>query len=321
MNNLQHFVLSITAVVFFISFAGVVYADIPVHAAPGLTGLSVATAMDVQGIATTGTDVILQLGSDTLNSPPLENGGFPWRWGPFGPPSPWIYGYTVNPLAAAPGTPVPLGEVQYTAEYHEVMTAVSGSLRYLKSMSVITGNKSVGDYNIASGRTVIFIGEDGGRMSTSEDVLLDGMSAQTVSANQVFCPFAGTTNSFFPSFCNIVMSGSSADISTGSISTSMGMRFIAASADVPIYESYGVNVKGVTGTAGNPDASGTVSAYMKLHLQEGIEKQVPRRITTDFLGYNPVKAEDISYTETSTASGSIRSFTKEMQYQSGIRLV
>jgi hypothetical protein len=321
MNNLQHFFLSITAVVFIISFAGSVYADIPVHAAPGLTVLSVATTMDVQGIATSGTDVSLQLGSDTLNSPPLENGGFPWRWGPFGPPSPWIYGYTVNPLAAAPGTPVPLGEVQYTAEYHEAMTALSGRLSYQKSTSVITGNKTVGDYNIASGRMATFIGEDGGRMSAREDILLDGAGAQTTSASHIICPFASTANPFLPPFCNIVMSGSSADISTGSISTSTGVRFIASSAEIPVTETYLVSARGVTGPNGNTDASGTITAFIKAHLQEGTEQQVPRRFITDFLGFTPVKAEDLSYAEISTASGTISSFTKNIQYQSGIRLV
>ena len=66
---------------------------------------------------------------------------------------------------------------------------------------------------------------------------------------------------------------------------------------------------------------GTVSAFMKAHLQEGIEQQVPQRIPpTDIIGFIPSKAEDLSYSETSMASGSIGSFTKNMQYQSGIGL-
>ena len=87
-------------------------------------------------------------------------------------------------------------------------------------------------------------------MTTSEDILLDGAGSQTVSANQICCPFASAVNPFFPPFCNIVMSGSSADISTGSISTSAGARFIAATADVPVAETYLINVKGVTGSGG-----------------------------------------------------------------------
>ncbi len=59
---------------------GAAFADIPVHAVPGLAGLSTSTSMDVQGIVTTSTAVGLQQGSDTLNDPPLENGGYTWRW-------------------------------------------------------------------------------------------------------------------------------------------------------------------------------------------------------------------------------------------------
>jgi len=202
------------------------------------------------------------------------------------------------------------------------MTAVSGNINYQKTMSISTANKIVGEDNIAADTQVTFIGVDGGRMIISEDILLDGTGAQTVAANQVCCPFAGTTDPFFPPFSNIVVSGSSADISTGSISTSAGVRFISASADIPVAESYQVNVQGVTGPGGNTGASGTVSAFMKAHLQEAIEQRVPQRYPpTDIIGFNPVKVEELSYSETSTASGLVHSFTKDMQYQSGIRLV
>jgi hypothetical protein len=61
---------------------------------------------------------------------------------------------------------------------------------------------------------------------------------------------------------------------------------------------------------------------MKAHLQEGREQQVPKRYRpTDIIGFIPGKAEDLSYSETSMASGLIYRFSKDMQYQSGIRLV
>lgn len=321
MNNYQNFVMAITAVVFLTSFIGAASGDRPIPAVPGLAGISTVTSMDVQGIVMTSTAVGLQLGSDTLNDPPLENGGYLSEWWA-GPDAPLITGYTVDPwVGHIQGIPLPLGEVQYTAGYNEEVTAVSGSLTYQKTVTISTGNKILGEDNIAADRQVTFSGGDGGRMTTSEDILLDGTGAQTVAANQVCCPFAGTTDPFFPPFSNIVMSGSSADISTGSISTSAGVRFISASADIPVAESYQVNVQGVTGPGGNTGASGTVSAFMKAHLQEAIEQQVPRWYGNEPIGFNPVKVEDLSYSETSTASGLVHTFTKDMQYQSGIRLV
>lgn len=322
MNSLQHFVMSIIAAVLFISFVGATYADIPVHAVSGQAEISTTTSIDALGIVTTGTQVTLQLGSHTLNDPQLENGGFPWVWwaGPIAPP---VIGYSVDPLVIKTykGKPVPPGEVQYTAGYNEVVTAVSGNVNYQKTMSITTANKTAGEDNIAADRLITFIGGDGGRMTTSEDILIDGSGAQTVSANKVFCPFAGTANPFLPPFCNIVMSGSSADISTGYISTSAGERFIAASADVPVAESYRINVKGVSGSGEYAEANGIVSVFMKAHLQEGTEKEVPRWFATDPIGFIPKKAEDLSYSETSAANGLIHSFTKDMQYQSGIRLI
>ena len=321
MNNHPHVIMAITLAVLVILFSGPAYADIPVHAVPEQAVISTTTSIDAQGIVMTSTSMILQIGSHTINNPPLENGGFPWEWGPFGPDGPYIEGYTVDPRADWPGTPVPPGEVQYSTGYDEEVTAVSGNINYQKTMSISTANKTVGEDNIAADTQVTFIGVDGGRMTTREDILIDGTGAQTVAANQACCPFAGTTSPFFPPFSNIVVSGSSAGISTGSISTSAGARLISASADIPVSETYQVNVHGVTGPGGHTAASGTVSAFMKAHLQEGGEQQVPRLFITDFIGFVPVKVEDLTYSDTSMASGLIYSFTKDMQYQSGIRLV
>ena len=320
MKSSYNFLVLITTAVLLVLFAGAGYADIPVHAVPELAGLSTTTSMDAQGIATTSTVVSLQIGTGILNDPPLENGGFLWEWFPLGPSGPVIDGYSVAPyvISRYKGAPIPPGEVQYTAGYNEEMTAVSGNLDYQKTMSISTGNKILGEDNIAADSLNTFIGGNGGRMTSSEDILLDGTGAQTVSANQVLCPFAGAANPFFPPFCNIVISGSSADISTGSVSTAAGVRLITASADVPVTETYNINMKGVAEPAGDPDASGTVSAFMKAHIQEGIEQQVPRRFVTDPLGFIPGKGEELSYSETSMASGSISSFVKNMQYQSGI---
>jgi hypothetical protein len=316
------FIIAIIVAVLVISFSGPVYADIPVLAVPEQAVISTTTSIDAQGLVTTSTSLILQIGTYTLNDPPLENGGWLYGWRTGGNPVK-MNGYTVNPwVGGVLGTPLPLGEVQYSAGYNEEMTAVSGNINYQKTMSISTANKIVGEDNIAADTQVTFIGVDGGRMIISEDILLDGTGAQTVAANQVCCPFAGTTDPFFPPFSNIVVSGSSADISTGSISMSAGARFISASADIPVSETYRINVKGVTGPGGHTAASGTVSAFMKAHLQEGREQQVPKRYRpTDIIGFIPGKAEDLTYSETSMARGLIYNFSKDMWYQSGIRLV
>ncbi len=320
MKNSYHFLITISIGVLLIFLTGVGFADIPVHADPGLVGLSTTTSIDTQGITTTSTAVDLQLGSNTLNDPPLENGGILSEWWA-GPDAPLIIGYTVDPIIVEFMGPAPPGELQYTTGYHEEMTAVSGNLSYQKTTSISTTNKTADENNIATDRLVTFTGGNGGRMTTSESILVDGTGAQTVSANQALCPFAGETEPFFPPFCNIVTSGSSGDLSSGSLSTSTNARFITTSVAVPVSENYLISAKGVTGLGGYTDAGGTISAFIKVHLQEGTEQEVPRWYNTDPLGFYPVKAEDLSYSETSTASGSFGGFTKSIQYQSGAGLI
>jgi hypothetical protein len=321
LKKLQILVVTIFVVVFVISIIGVVTGDLPANAVPEVAELSTGTSMETQGIVITSTTLSMQLGTDTLNEPPLENGGYLWTWDPVGPSGPFIDGYTVDPwVASIYGTPVPLGQVQYTSGYNEGVTATAGHLLYQKVMGIRTANKTIGQDNIGADRLVTFVGGEGGRMTSSEDILVDGTGAQVISANRDFCPFTSADNPFSPQFCNVVVSGSSADISTGSISTSAGVRFITASTDVPVAETYIIHVKAVTGSDGSSSANGTASAFIKARLQEGREQQVPRRFDSDPIGFYPVKAEDLSFSEILTASGSISSFTKEMQYKSGIRL-
>jgi hypothetical protein len=116
MNTYQQFMMAITAAVIFTSFVGYASGDLPVYAVPGLEGISTSTSFDADGIVTTSTIMSLQLASHTLNDPPLENGGWLNTWYPNGPFPPYIDGYTVDPwVGEILGTPLPAGEVQYTA--------------------------------------------------------------------------------------------------------------------------------------------------------------------------------------------------------------
>src|SRR5208337_3749402 len=126
----------ITTVLLFTLFITAVSGDIPVHSTPELAGLSTATLTDAQGISVTTTELRNKLGTETLNDPPLENGGFPWEWDPFGPAGPFIEGYTTDSRAEFPGTPVPPGEVQYTAGYNQEVTSVSGRIVNQNTMSI-----------------------------------------------------------------------------------------------------------------------------------------------------------------------------------------
>lgn len=70
---------------------------------------------------------------------------------------------------------------------------------------------------------------------------------------------------------------------------------------------------------------GSVSAYLKVHVQEARNEStlsgtlIPPGLTGFYSfpdGSNPLKSEDLVYSETSSASGLISTFSKSMSYSS-----
>jgi len=284
-----------------LAFVGSVVADIPVNATPETKGITVTTNINAQGTVTASDSLTWQQSSDALNAPPL-------------------LGAQINPAnsAAAAGA----GEVQYTAGYTENTLAVQGVTSYTKTTAIDTANKIADKNNIAANKIVTFIAaNEQGRMTSSEDILVDGAGNTTTSGDKILCPFGNQPSGFFPPFCNIVMSGSKVDVSLASVSTSASERFVAATADVPVAQAYSISLKGVTSSEGTADAIGSASAFMNAHLQDG--RLVPR--TADdagaITGWAAVKSEDVSYSNSVSASGIIKAFGQAYSYQSGIRRV
>ena len=194
------------------------------------------------------------------------------------------------------------GQVQYVSSYTENTVADQGYASYAKTMSVDTQNKVANQFNVKADKVVEFIGSETGRMITEESLLLDGAGNDQTTATRMLCPFAATTYERIPTFCNIIEVGSTADVTIASLTTSADERHVMATADPAVAVDY--NIK-LTGFADIP-AEGSVSAYINAHIQEG-------------RGADAVAAEDLVYSETSTASGYIDLFQKTINYQSGIR--
>ncbi|MCX6698713.1 MAG: hypothetical protein NTV68_02105 [Methanomicrobiales archaeon] len=105
--------------------------------------------------------------------------------------------------------------------------------------------------------------------------------------------------------CNIVQAGSKYDLTVGSVVTSADNKFVGADATSPVTLNYAINVKPYTipGQGAFP-AMGTVSAYVKAHIQEGRTSN------------NTSRNEDLTYIESSSASGIINVFTQIIAFQS-----
>lgn len=122
----------------------------------------------------------------------------------------------------------------------------------------------------------------------------------------------------------MIQMGSKVDVSQASVSTSAGGRFVSATTDLPVAMDYSINGKGISSTGVTPYATGSMSAFINAHLQEGrmlnITPYNPEALEQP-AGFIPGKATDISYSESTSATGMIKQFSKDMYYQSGKRLL
>jgi hypothetical protein len=220
------------------------------------------------------------------------------------------------------------GQVQYTTGYNDQIMAVSGQSTFAKTMAVSTGNKIADQSNIKADTSLQYIAIDTGRATRTEDLLLDGAAQATNTSDAILCPFASSVSSVIPAYCNIEQAGSSIDTSLTSVVTHADDRFVGTDSTFPVVLNYNINAQGITLSDGTSSPMiGSVSAYLKVHVQEA-RNVTPGPILTDLFEHsfttgngNPVKSEDLAYSETSSASGLVSHFSKSMSYQSGFNLI
>ena len=221
-------------------------------------------------------------------------------------------------------------QVQYTASYNDEYIGVSGQQSFTKSMATSTGNTVAGQSNIDANTVIEFIGSDIGRATRAEDLLIDGASQAQNASSLFVCPFSGASPGIVPAFCNIVEAGSTFDTTLTSTATSADTRFVGTDASIPVVLNYNINSQGITVGNQSFPMTGSVSAYINVHVQEArnestIAGDVLAVIPGDGEGtviysfpslVDPLKSEDLVYSETTTASGLITKFSKSMSYSS-----
>jgi len=215
----------------------------------------------------------------------------------------WLLGY---PDLGVP--PLEDDGVYYVMSYTEGTIADQGLVSYVKGQSLDTANKVAGTFNFDTSKVVEFVGLDTGRMLSSENMVLDGASNGIEPSTTVFiCPFAAAaTGDGVPSFCNIIEVGSDVDVTLASLTTAADERHVMASADPAVAVDYSIKMTGF----GDIPAMGSADAYINAHIQEA-------RVGTDDED-DVTKAEDVAYSEMSTAAGDITLFQKVMGYDSKI---
>jgi hypothetical protein len=336
--------------IFLLGLCGAATADVLTPNVPETHGFSVQTQMDLVGTASHQDEVVWRMSSEILDSNEeqtlnffvlAEGGNGNWDFDPVNEifvPNPGHGQYNSEPFPDIPPgvmvsytTPEPplnsLGEVQMSDAYRENTIADQGEITYTKTMGIETGYQPQGLQNLETTRILTFQGSDMGRAISEEEVTLD--TAGTAIVLQGFdpyvCPFAHSLGNCSPPFCNIVQSGSSVDMTLMSLASEMGARTVGVQAygpdeamgtwppiprvdTAPVEMDYRLRVTGIN--PGSP-ALGSISAYLKVHVQDG-GKGCPVRTG---------KAQDILYSEKTTAEGNITLFDKAMHYESGLRTI
>lgn len=306
--------------------------DRPVNATPEIQGITVTNSLNVNGLLTSDESLAWQTTNyGILNNPPLS---MPYPANILGstnyPPEP-LFGekdgdiifYDLFNFGSQDPANWGEGQVQYTNIYTEKTTAISGYTNYIKSSSLSTANKFVSQDNYQTSKQIVFLGDPGGKMVSTESLLVDGAGSFSPLANSLLCPFAQTIPpTIFPQFCNIVQMGSSVDTTSASLTTQASDRIVSSTGDTPIQADYHINMIGISGPA-----TGSVISYIKTHKQEGRMEYVTNELYPDQQYLNPIyvyragKAQDLIYSETSSTTGLISTFDKSMQYQSGKNLI
>ena len=311
MKKTTYFSIGVISLTIILLCVGVVCADPSVLQTPEIQGLSTTTSVNAVGLMTDTDGLAWQLSNLGINAT-LASPGYP----PYDAGNASVL--VLDDIAQFASNNS--GQVLYTTAYDSNVVSQAGQVSYVKSMNVNTGNKvlSQSNVNANTGLTYIATG-DGGNVVGTENLLIDGAGMYDLTANKALCPFAAQTSLFIPPFCNIVQTGSSYDLTVGSITTAANNRFVGIDSSIPVVQNYNINVKPYGTSDGQIPAIGSAMAYMKVHIQEG--RLTPAYHITDASVYKLVKTEDLTYSESASTLGTISAFSKSMSYNSGLNLI
>jgi len=203
----------------------------------------------------------------------------------------------------------PIGATIYESTYQEdTASNGAGLILYDKELDVETSGQITGQWNIEATKELEYIGVDGARVVSTDNIFVDGAGLNRGTYLNVICPFASDNLVVFPSYCNRAEAGSSIDMTVANVRTTSTDRFVMPSADHPVELNHDILV---TELIEDLPSMGTASAYMDVLIQES---QQPAGLL-EVPGPYPL-SERIEFTEETTVSGDISTFEKLMHYES-----
>ncbi|HUU75559.1 MAG TPA: hypothetical protein VMW63_05665, partial [Methanoregulaceae archaeon] len=197
------------------------------------------------------------------------------------------------------------GAVIYESTYTEdTVSNGVGLIAYDKELDVETSGQITGQWNIEAVKELAFVGIDGSRLTSTDNIFVDGAAEYAYIPLVVICPFAENVapTSAVPPYCNRAEAGSSIDMTVANIRTTSTDRFVMPSADHPVELNHDIRVSELVTDL---PSIGMASAFMDVLIQEGIDENV-------------VLFERIEFSESTTVDGDITLFEKLMHYESGM---
>jgi len=257
---------------------GFAVADRGIEPVPETQGITTATTLDLVGNMASNTDIQWRITDDPFGlneQPPLDTFSRP---------------------------------VYYASAYTEdTYSNGIGLIAYDKNMDVETSGQLSGQWNIDADKQIEYIGVDGARVYSDENLMVDGVGEYYFTDEEMLCVFFSEDDSIFPAFCNYAEAGSTIDMSVANVRTNSMDRFINPTSDTSVELEHDILV---TELIDGVPSSGTASAYMEVLIQES-------RCLVAYMEYdfNPL-SERIEFAEASSVHGDITVFDKQMNYES-----
>ncbi|MDD1710260.1 MAG: hypothetical protein LUQ37_05055, partial [Methanoregulaceae archaeon] len=217
---MKKFGIMIVALAMLVGMTGFAMADTGVNQTFETQGITVLTSIQAQGNMDSMTDVA------------------------------WTQSSSV-PLTSIP--PSPVSGVYYASTYEEdTQSNGVGNIFYDKTTEIETKARLTNQFNIEATKQINFVGVDGARITSDENIFLDGTGNYSQTKNSVICVFGPSNSEYIPAFCNVVDTGSSIDMSVANVATTTGDRFVVPSADTPVevYHTIRVDPLGDTPSIG-----------------------------------------------------------------------
>jgi hypothetical protein len=189
----------------------------------------------------------------------------------------------------------------YTTVYTEnTQSSGTGDIRYDKELDFTTAAMADGQSNIQAIKQLSYESIDGGRVYSSESIMVEGYGRSISGETPGPCVFDGGTSAC-PAFCSQAGAGSIIDMSRVNVRTTSNARFIMKSTAYPVELNHEILV---TEFVPGVPSRGSASGFMEILIREG-------------RGTSASLAEEIRFDEKTSVSGEITHFEKLMHFESG----